>query len=81
MFFGGPNCLAVFLKPLFDNFGAKISQNHSVQNGCLGPGLPTNCKKKWLGCLVGALGGFRVLPDAFFVDFGSNLGWILYVFF
>ena len=27
---GEPEFLAVFLKPLFDNFGAKMGQNHSV---------------------------------------------------
>ena len=29
-------------------------------------------KKTWIVCFVGALGGFRVLPDTFFVDFGAD---------
>ena len=45
------------------------------------PGKAKRLKKMRFCYCVGAFGGFRVLPDAFFVDFGPNLGWILHVFF
>ena len=44
------------------------------------PGNAKKLPKKLIVCFVGALGGFRVLPDAFFVVFWPNVGWILRVF-
>ena len=57
--------MAVFLKPLFDNFGAKIGQNRSVQNGCLGPGSPTNCKKSGLVASLVLLAASGCFPTRF----------------
>ena len=72
MVFGGPMFLDVFLKTLFDNFGAKMGQNHSVGQA---RERQTNTKKvAWLPrwCSWRLRGASRRVFRRFRVKFGMD---------